>query len=97
MCSESKGIGSAGDSASIRCNIHSIPALLHYASHRRDNVGPISDRSRAQAAFGGQKLYPRLRSGALAGRCLAGYAGRYRTARKDGQSMPLPSPQAAYG
>jgi len=28
MRSQSKGIGSADNSASIRCNIHTIPALL---------------------------------------------------------------------
>ena len=38
MRAQSKGIGSADNSASIRCNIHTIPALLHCASHRRDNV-----------------------------------------------------------
>jgi hypothetical protein len=38
MRSQSKGIGSADNSASICCNIQTIPALLHCASHRRDNV-----------------------------------------------------------
>jgi hypothetical protein len=36
MRSQSKGIGSADNPASIRCNIHTIPALLHCASPRRD-------------------------------------------------------------
>ena len=38
MRSQSKGIGSADNSASIRCNIHTIPALLHGALRRRDNA-----------------------------------------------------------
>jgi hypothetical protein len=38
MRSQSKGIGSADNSASIRGNIHTIPALLHCASQRRDNA-----------------------------------------------------------
>jgi hypothetical protein len=38
MRSQSKGIGSADNSASIRRNIRTIPALLHCALHWRDNI-----------------------------------------------------------
>jgi hypothetical protein len=38
MCSQSTGIGSANISASMWGYIRTIPALLHCASHIRDNV-----------------------------------------------------------
>ena len=50
MRSQSKGIGSADNSASIRGNIHTIPALLHCASHRRDNV-PVQRRRAAHVPW----------------------------------------------
>jgi hypothetical protein len=53
MRSQSKGIGSADNSASIRRNIRTIPALLHCALHWRDNV-----RLQARAARGASSCKP---------------------------------------
>jgi hypothetical protein len=47
MRSQSKGLGSADHSASIRGSIPTIPARLHCASQRRDNVQVY--RARASA------------------------------------------------
>jgi hypothetical protein len=48
MCSQSKSIGSADNSASIRRNIRTIPALLHCALHWRDNAA-AQPRLKAEA------------------------------------------------
>jgi hypothetical protein len=45
MRSQSKGIGSADNSASLRRNIRTIPALLHCALHWRDNALRIRSKA----------------------------------------------------
>jgi hypothetical protein len=44
MCSQLKGIGSADISVSTYDKIRTIPARLHWASHRRDNAWELSER-----------------------------------------------------
>jgi hypothetical protein len=64
MCSQSKGIGSAKISASMCGKIRTIPALIHCASHRWDNVKFTRPR---RLKLGTTRAYCRRGSGATTG------------------------------